>query len=100
MVVAENGLHEDAAEHRDGEQGQADKTKRGQLREPIGGFTEGKRIVDAVEVRVALAPDEFRRVESNNNVREERGVALDSAQHEVGYGPNVRVAGATRVRTV
>ncbi len=89
VVVAGDGLHEDAAEGRDGEKDELDEAEGEELGEPVGGFADGQRVVDAVEVGVALAPDEFGGVESGDDVEEERGAAFDGLQHEVGDGPDV-----------
>ena len=61
-----------------------------EAREPVGGLAHGQSIMDAVEVRVALAPEQFCGVESRNNEEEEQGAALDRLDHEVGDGPDVR----------
>ena len=55
----------------DGEQDEFDEAEGGELREPVSGFAHGQRVVDAVEVGVALAPDEFGGVEGGDDDREE-----------------------------
>ena len=69
VVVAGDGLHEDAAEHGDGEQDEFDDDEGGELGEPVGGFAHGQRVVNAVEVGVALAPDELGGVERGDDDR-------------------------------
>ena len=89
MVVTGDGLHEDAEEHRDGEEDELDDDEGGEAGEPVGGLAHGQSVVDAVEVGVALAPEQFRGVEGGDDVEEEEGAALDRLQHEVGDWPDV-----------
>src|ERR1019366_3408693 len=49
----------------------------------------GQRVVDAGELRVAFAPDEFGGVERSDNVEKEGSAAFDGLQHEVGHGPDI-----------
>ena len=91
MVVAGDGLHEDAAEAGDGEQDEFDKAEGEEFGEPVGGLGDGQRIVDAGEVGVALAPDQLGGVERGDDVEEQHGAAFDRLQHEVGDGPDVLV---------
>ena len=69
VVVAGDGLHDDAAEAGDGEQDEFDKAEGEELGEPVGGFGNGQRVVDAGEVGVALAPDQFGGVEGGDDDR-------------------------------
>ena len=55
---------------------------------------DGQRVVNAGEVGVAFAPDQFGGVERGDNVEEELGAAFDRLQHEVGDGPDVPVRDA------
>ncbi len=61
----------------DGEEDELDEAEGDELGEPVGGFADGQGIVDAGEVGVALAPDEFGGVEGGDDVEEERGAAFD-----------------------
>ena len=54
----------------------------------------GQRVVDAVEVGVAFAPDEFGGVERRDDVEEQRRAAFHRLQHQVGDGPDVHAADA------
>ncbi len=69
--------------------------EREEFAEPIGGFAHGQRVVDAVEMGVALAPDEFSGVKRGDDVEEESGRAFDGLEHEVGDGPDVATGEAT-----
>ena len=89
MVVAGDGLHDNADEHGDGEQDELDEDNGGEAGEPVGGLAHGQSIVDAVEVGVALAPEQFGGIEGRDNEEEEQGAALDGLDHEVGDGPDV-----------
>ena len=95
MVVAGEGLHEDAAEHGDGEEDEFGDGQREEFAEPVGGFAHGKRVVDAVEMGVALAPDEFGGVERGDDEEEESGRAFDGLDHEVGDGPDIAAGDAS-----
>ena len=100
VVVAGDGLHHDAAEAGDGEQDELDKAEGEEFGEPVGGFGNGQRVVDAGEVRVALAPDQLGGVERGDDVEEELRAAFHGLQHEVGDRPDVRsghVAGVVAV---
>jgi hypothetical protein len=88
VVVASNGLHDDATESGDGEHDDFDEAESGELGEPIGCFAHGQRIVDAGEACVALAPDEFGCVEGSDDVQEDYGAAFNGLQHEIGDGPD------------
>ncbi len=83
-------------EHGDGEQDELDEGDGGELGEPVGGFAHGKRVVNAVEVVVAFAPDELGGVEGGDDVEEEGSAAFDGLEHEVSDGPDVFVAAASR----
>ena len=100
VVVAGDGLHEDATESGDGKQNELDKTEGQEFREPVGGLRNGQRVMDASELGVALAPDEFGRVEGGDNVEEEDGAAFHGLEHEVGDGPDVPVGDAAGVVAV
>src|SRR5579862_3484738 len=94
-MVAEDGLHEDAAGHGDDEKDDFGDGERKKFAEPIGGFAHGKRVVDSVEVGIALAPNEFSGVERGHDVEKESSGAFDGLEHEVGDGPNVAASEAT-----
>ena len=100
VVIAGDGLHDDAAQAGDGEQDEFDEAEGEEFREPVGGFGNGQRVVDAGEVGVALAPDEFGGVERGDNVEEERRAAFHGLQHEVGDGPDILAGDAAGVVAV
>ena len=64
VVVTGDGLHHDADQHGEGEEDELDDDDGGEAREPVGGLAHGQRVVDAVEMGVALAPEQFRGIES------------------------------------
>ena len=94
VVVSRHRLHEDANEHRHGEQHELDDRDRGELREPIDGLAHRQRVVDTVEVVVALAPDELTGVQRRDDEEEERGPSFHGLQHEISHGPHVHFARA------
>ena len=69
VVVADDGLHQHAHQHRDREQNDFDERNGRELRQPVGPLGHRQRIVDAVEVVVALAPDQFRGVQRRDDDR-------------------------------
>ena len=89
MVVAGDGLHDNADEHGEGEQDELDDDDGGEAGEPVGGLAHGQRVVDAVEMGVALAPEQLRGIEAGDDEEEEKGAALDGLDHEVGDRPDV-----------
>ena len=89
VVVAGDGLHDDADQHGDREQDELDDHDRRELGEPVGGLSHGQRVVDAVEMGVALAPDQLRGVEGGDDEEKEQRAAFDGLHHEVGDGPDV-----------
>src|ERR1700676_3759788 len=89
MVVTSDSLHEDADEHRHRKQDQLDDYDGRQTREPVRRLAHRKSIMDAVEVRVALAPEQFRRIESRDYIEKEESASLYRLQHEVGDWPDV-----------
>src|SRR5579862_4892089 len=96
VVVAEDGLHENAAGHSDDEKNDFGDGEREEFAEPVGGFAHGKRVVDAVEMGIAFTPDEFGGVERGDDVEEESGRTFDGLHHEIGDGPGVPTCDATR----
>src|SRR5579863_871722 len=56
--------------------------------------------MDAVKMRVALAPEEFRRIEGGNNEEKKEGTALHRLHHEKGDGPYVLLGDAASEITV
>jgi hypothetical protein len=89
VVVALERLHAHADQHRDREQDQFDERDRRELRQPVGRFGHGQRVVNAVEAVVALAPDEFGGIEPRDDIEEQGRAALDRLQHQIGHGPDV-----------
>jgi hypothetical protein len=79
VVIALDGLHEDAAEAGNGQNDEFDKAEGGEFREPVGGFADRQGIVDALKVGVALAPDEFGGVKGGDDVEEQDRNAFNSA---------------------
>ena len=86
VVEAGDGLHEDAADHAGGENHEGDEGEGGEFGEPVRGFAQGECVVDAIEVGVALAPEELGGVEGDDDIAEEGGVAFDDAEDEIGDG--------------
>src|ERR1700693_5374247 len=100
MVVAGDGLHENANQHSDGEQDQFDDHNGGEAAEPVGGLVHGQSVMDAIKVDVALAPEEFCGIEGGHDVKKQDRAALDGLQHEISDWPNVlfgEVAGKVAV---
>ena len=95
VVVAGEGLHEDAANHGDGEEDEFGDGEREELAEPVGGLAHGERVVDAVEMRIALAPDEFSGVERRDDEEKESRGAFDGLHHEKGDRPDVAAGDAS-----
>src|ERR1700685_272659 len=89
MVVTGDGLHEDAYQHRGGEQDQFDDDNSGEAGKPIGGFAHGERVVDTLETGVALAPEQLGGIERGHDKKEKSGAPLYGLEHQVGYGAGV-----------
>src|SRR5579864_2737518 len=94
VVIAGDGLHENAHEHGEREENEFDDDDGGEAREPVDGLAHRKSVVNAVEVSVALAPEQFRGVKTSDNQKKEDGAALDGLQHEVGDGPDISFSDA------
>ena len=89
VVVAGDRLHGDADEHRHREQHELHERDRRELREPVGRLAHRQRVVDAVEMVVALAPDQLPGVQRGDDVEEQRRAAFHRLQHQVRDGPDV-----------
>lgn len=95
VVITGNCLHNYAAEHGDREQEQFNEGNCRQLGQPVDALAHGQRVVDAVYVRITLAPDEFSSIEPGDDKKEKSGAPFDGLQHEVGHGPDVNVGDTT-----
>ena len=67
MVIARDGLHQNADEHGDGEEDDLDDDNGGEAGEPVGGLAHGQSVMDSAEVGIALAPEELRGIERCDN---------------------------------
>src|SRR5260370_8405467 len=88
MMVTGCGLHHDADKHGEGEKDHFDDGNGSEARKPVDGLAHGQSIVDAIEVRVALTPEQLCGVESRNNEEEKQSAALDRLDHEGAYWPD------------
>ncbi len=61
----------------------------GEAGEPVGRLAHGQGVVDAVEVVVALAPEELRGIEGRDDKEKKKSTAFDGLHHEVGNRPDV-----------
>src|SRR5580704_6502141 len=100
VVVTEERLHQNADEHSEGEEDDLDDQDGGEAGEPVGGLAHGQRVMDAVEVSIALAPEEFRGIETRDNEEEKQGAALDGLDHQVRDRPDVLLSDAASEITV
>ena len=89
MVVAEECLHHDTDQHGERDKDELDHHDRREAGEPVGGLSHGQSVVDAVEMRVALAPKQLRGIEDSDNQEKEQSATLDGLDHEVGHWPYV-----------
>ena len=96
VVVSGERLHGDAGQHRQREQQELDDRDRREFGEPVDRLAHRQRIVDAVEMRVALAPDQLTGVEGGDDVEEQRRAALHGLEHEVRDRPDVLSADCGR----
>ena len=60
----------------------------------------GQCVMDAVEMGVAFAPDEFGGIKGGDDIKEEGRAAFDRLEHQIGDRPNVHAAGAPGEVTV
>ncbi len=89
VVIAGDGLHHDADEHGESEENEFDDDDGGEAGEPVSGLAHGESVVNAVEMRVALAPEQLCGIEARDNEEKEEGTSLDRLDHEVGDRPHV-----------
>ena len=97
MVIAGDGLHDDAARSIvTASRITSTITMAVSLESQSVVSLHGQSVMDAVEMVVAFAPDEFRGIEGGDDIEEERRAAFDSLEHEIGDWPNVCLRRARR----
>ena len=82
-------------QHGDSQQNDLDEGDGDELGQPVGALAHRQCVVDAVEVGVALAPDEFGGVERGDDIEEEGRAAFHCLQHEISDRPHVFPANAS-----